>query len=80
MSTLTPRGFISTFCIRFLTTVTGHVHSHTIHHALALWALGADEEVLKASYKNSSGYQQPAFVSPEGITPQNFNEHLGDEK
>ncbi|TFK37473.1 hypothetical protein BDQ12DRAFT_736307 [Crucibulum laeve] len=55
-------------------------HNHSAHSALALWALGADESILQASYKDSSAYQRPAFEAPNAITATNWKDHLGDEK
>lgn len=54
--------------------------SHTAHQALALWALGADEEILKVAYKTSSEYQRPLVKPAEAITSRNFNDHLGDDR
>ncbi|KAJ3784471.1 hypothetical protein GGU10DRAFT_357737 [Lentinula aff. detonsa] len=57
-------------------------HNHISHRLLALWALGADEEVLKAAFKFDSmpDKERPAFSSPERITLANFHDHLRDEK
>lgn len=52
--------------------------SHATHHMLALWSLGADENVIKAAYKSNCSYQKPAFKSPGPIDESNFVEHLGD--
>ena len=54
--------------------------SHTAHAALSLWCLGADENILEASYKDHSSYQRPQFPSPNPITQQNWKSHLGDER
>ena len=54
--------------------------SHTAHAALSLWCLGADENILEASYKDHSNYQRPQFPSPNPITQQNWKTHLGDER
>ncbi|KAF9486957.1 hypothetical protein BDN71DRAFT_1405413 [Pleurotus eryngii] len=53
-------------------------HNHATHHMLALWSLGADENVIKAAYKSNCSYQKPAFKSPGPIDESNFVEHLGD--
>ncbi|KAG7085650.1 hypothetical protein E1B28_003196 [Marasmius oreades] len=55
-------------------------HNHIAHRVLAVWALGADKEVIQTSYERDSEYQRPAFESPEPITNENFNDHLGDER
>ncbi|KAL0576647.1 hypothetical protein V5O48_005347 [Marasmius crinis-equi] len=55
-------------------------HNHIAHRALAVWALGADGDIIQAGYETDSSYQRPAFESPEPITRDNFNEHLGDER
>jgi hypothetical protein len=54
-------------------------YSHTIHHALAIWALGASSEAIKASYKAYLKPLDAARTSPEKITEENFLAHLGDE-
>ncbi|KAF9258790.1 hypothetical protein L218DRAFT_876244, partial [Marasmius fiardii PR-910] len=55
-------------------------HNHISHHMLALWALGADTEILQAGYDLHSQLQQSleAFHPTDKITKDNFNEHLGD--
>ncbi|KAF9261894.1 hypothetical protein L218DRAFT_868820 [Marasmius fiardii PR-910] len=55
-------------------------HNHIPHHVLAAWALGADKEVIQSIYDHDITFQKPAFESPEPITRDNYNEHLGDEK
>jgi hypothetical protein len=58
-----------------------HTSSHSVHCALALWAMGADDEIIRtAYYKVDSTFQIPMFKSPEKITADNFNEHLGDDE
>ncbi|KAJ3919546.1 hypothetical protein F5877DRAFT_39986 [Lentinula edodes] len=56
--------------------------SHISHRLLALWALGANKEVLKAAYESDSepDKERPAFSSPEPITSANFRDHLRDER
>ncbi|KAG6907556.1 hypothetical protein DXG01_008438 [Tephrocybe rancida] len=55
-------------------------NSHSVHHTLALWALGADDEIINASYNDDCVYLLPRFNSPGNITAKNFNEHLGDDE
>ncbi|KIM44058.1 hypothetical protein M413DRAFT_68435 [Hebeloma cylindrosporum] len=55
-------------------------HNHTAHAALSLWCLGADPDILEASYKDNSSYQRPQFPSPNPITQENWKDHLGDER
>ncbi|TFK60286.1 hypothetical protein BDN72DRAFT_872922 [Pluteus cervinus] len=55
-------------------------HNHTSHWLLAIWALGANEEIIDAAYKLNCAYQRPAFESPQAITEENVYDHLGDEK
>ncbi|KAJ4501012.1 hypothetical protein C8R41DRAFT_280802 [Lentinula lateritia] len=57
-------------------------HNHISHRLLALWALGANKEVLKAAYESDSepDKERPAFSSPEPITSANFRDHLRDER
>ena len=47
---------------------------------IALWALGANEEILNAAYRYASSYLLPAFDSPSSINEGNWKKHLGDEK
>lgn len=56
------------------------LRSHVTHHSLALWALGAPKPLIDAAYERDLHMQRPAFESPEPITTDNFNDHLGDEK
>ncbi|KAH7911846.1 hypothetical protein BJ138DRAFT_1005742, partial [Hygrophoropsis aurantiaca] len=55
-------------------------HNHVTHRALALYALGASGPVIEGYYKADSTRQRPAFISPEDITTEKFNAHLGDDK
>jgi len=58
-----------------------HPYSHTSHHVLAIYALGASPELIKDSYNNSQLPKLlPIPVSPNRITEKDFAEHLGDEK
>ncbi|KAJ3812831.1 hypothetical protein F5876DRAFT_36511 [Lentinula aff. lateritia] len=70
------------FMFAILITVAYFIGSHISHRLLALWALGADKEVLKAAYKSDSELEKerPAFSSPEPITSANFRDHLRDER
>ncbi|KAG6828245.1 hypothetical protein H0H92_008679 [Tricholoma furcatifolium] len=54
-------------------------HNHSVHHALALWALGADHEIIQAAYEHDTSYLLAKFDSPEKITDRNFLQHLGDD-
>ena len=54
--------------------------SHAAHTVIALWALGANEEILNAAYRYASSYLLPAFDSPSSIDEGNWKTHLGDEK
>ncbi|KAH7922285.1 hypothetical protein BV22DRAFT_1131586 [Leucogyrophana mollusca] len=54
-------------------------HNHITHRALALYALGASGPVIEGLYKLDGANQRPAFKSPEEVTTENFNAHLGDE-
>ncbi|KAG6844831.1 hypothetical protein H0H93_016339, partial [Arthromyces matolae] len=54
-------------------------HNHSIHYALALWALGTDDEVIQAAYKHDCGMLLPRFKSPGTITLSNWIDHLGDD-
>ena len=57
------------------------VFSHSSHHVLAIYALGASPELIKdAYYKTHLPKLLPVLVSPESITEKNFTEYLGDEK
>ncbi|KAG6901507.1 hypothetical protein C0995_010976, partial [Termitomyces sp. Mi166 len=53
--------------------------SHSAHYVLALWALGADEEIIQAAYDHDCKYLMPRINAPEKITAANLNEHLGDD-
>ena len=54
--------------------------SHASHHLLAIYAMGAKSETIKAAYETHVVYQKPAFGSPDGIDQSNWKEHLGDEQ
>ncbi|KAI0085240.1 hypothetical protein BDY19DRAFT_896974 [Irpex rosettiformis] len=63
-----------------------HFHNHASHHLLAIYAMGADSELLKAAYETHVVYQKPAFPPPEDkkidtiIDDSNWKDHLGDER
>ena len=67
-----------------INTLTPHSNaslcSHISHRAIALWAIGAKGEVIRDGYKRDCGHEKPAIQSPQTITEQNFDEHLGDDK
>ncbi|KAF5351454.1 hypothetical protein D9757_012064 [Collybiopsis confluens] len=52
-------------------------HNHTAHHILALWAFGANRDIIEPAYEEDKLIQRPAFKSPEPITIANFTEHWG---
>lgn len=54
--------------------------SHAVHHILAIYALGANEELLREGYKNDADRQRPLGKSPMPISQDNFADHLGDPK
>lgn len=53
--------------------------SHVTHQVLALWSLGAHQDLLRGSYSKNIPLQRPMPEIPEAITSSNFNEHLGDK-
>ncbi|KAJ8080349.1 hypothetical protein AAF712_005519 [Marasmius tenuissimus] len=53
---------------------------HLGHRALAIWALGAGKDLIQKTFNNDSKYQKPRGATPQPITRENFNEHLGDPK
>ncbi|KAJ7599286.1 hypothetical protein C8J56DRAFT_1040180 [Mycena floridula] len=55
-------------------------HNHTAHHSLVIWALGGSGSVIEAAYKQDTLETIPAFDSPEAITAENFQQHLGDRR
>lgn len=61
--------------------------SHVSHHLLAIYAMGASGELLKAAYETHTVYQKPAFPPPEQNTKSsviiddaNWKEYLGDDR
>ncbi|GJE99831.1 hypothetical protein PsYK624_161040 [Phanerochaete sordida] len=63
-------------------------HNHCSHHLLAIYAMGASPEVIRAAYETHVAYQRPAFPSTETteakdsviITESNWKDYLGDER
>ncbi|EEB87405.1 hypothetical protein MPER_15251, partial [Moniliophthora perniciosa FA553] len=55
-------------------------HNHISHHVLAVWALGAHEDVVRAGYDKNEWIQRPRGSSPGPVTKENFNDHLGDHR
>ncbi|KAE9401793.1 hypothetical protein BT96DRAFT_918658 [Gymnopus androsaceus JB14] len=53
-------------------------HNHSMHHILALWTLGAHQDLLHGSYRVNIPLQRPKPEITEAITSSNFNDHLGD--
>ena len=51
--------------------------SHTSHHLVAIYAMGARGELIEQAYQTHIVYMRPAFKSPEPITDENFWKHLG---
>ena len=54
--------------------------SHAVHRTLALWSVGADGALMEAGYKADTSYLRKTYPSPNGITQENFKDHLGDHK
>ncbi|KAF9523339.1 hypothetical protein CPB83DRAFT_863095 [Crepidotus variabilis] len=55
-------------------------HNHAPHRSLAEWTLGANGEEIRGSYKQDWNYMKPPLDSPNAITWENFNDHLGDDR
>ncbi|KAG6897937.1 hypothetical protein C0992_008685 [Termitomyces sp. T32_za158] len=55
-------------------------HNHVIHCALTSWALGADTEIIQAGYDLRCQPLESRFSSPQKISVENFNQHLGDDE
>ncbi|KAF5375845.1 hypothetical protein D9615_008239 [Tricholomella constricta] len=53
-------------------------HNHAVHYVLALWAMGADAEIIQAAYDLDCTYLLPRFESPARITAANYDQHFGD--
>ena len=54
--------------------------SHAVHRTLALWTVGADGALMEAGYETDTSYLRKTYPSPNGITQENFKDHLGDPK
>ncbi|KAG8215798.1 hypothetical protein J3R82DRAFT_7706 [Butyriboletus roseoflavus] len=57
-------------------------HNHSVHHLLAVYALGAPGPVISAAYQNTHlDHMRVAFVSPDTvtITDDNFTDYLGND-
>lgn len=57
---------------------TNASQSHAAHHAISIYAMGANAELLDAAYATHKEIQLVAFTSPGTIDSNNFSEHLGD--
>jgi hypothetical protein len=69
--------------VRFLLLripVLKHIFSHTAHHAVALWALGANEQALRKGYETDKSFQLDAIKASEEITKANWKQHLGEDR
>jgi hypothetical protein len=55
-------------------------NSHSLHHAMALWALGAPKEAIKTAYDANRPLLKPAIPPVEVITASNFQDHLGKKE
>ncbi|KAG5634320.1 hypothetical protein H0H81_002425 [Sphagnurus paluster] len=53
-------------------------HNHAPHAAIALWALGADHDVLQEAYVHDCKLLEARYDSPGSITVDNVYDHLGD--
>jgi hypothetical protein len=68
-------------CRRFVpNSIHSSLFSHSIHHGLAIWALGAPAEAIKTAYKANEEILKTAISPPESITDDNFHVHLGDDQ
>lgn len=57
--------------------------SHSVHHLLALYALGAPGPVISAAYQDTHlDHLRIAFVPPKKvtITDDNFTDYLGNDQ
>ncbi|THH28849.1 hypothetical protein EUX98_g5339 [Antrodiella citrinella] len=57
-----------------------HFHNHATHHILAIYALGASPETIRAAYASHTGYQRPAIPPAGVVNKSNWKNFLGDEK
>ncbi|KAI0262054.1 hypothetical protein BC834DRAFT_407294 [Gloeopeniophorella convolvens] len=55
-------------------------HNHASHQILAVYGLGASADLIDQAYALQKNVQKPKPASPEGITDNNFLEHLGNPK
>ncbi|KAF9019801.1 hypothetical protein BDZ89DRAFT_1072726 [Hymenopellis radicata] len=55
-------------------------HNHVSHHVLAIWALGANKDLIQAAYKYDIPIQKPVIKPPGVVDESNFNDHLGAEE
>lgn len=92
---LVPRGILGGATAEAIRAVTGslkddyeksHVfvndkgfHNHTAHYVLALYGLGANEELIRSMYAYETAKQRKVISPPMPITNENLVEHLGDE-
>lgn len=62
------------------------MRSHAAHHLLAIYAMGANTELIEAAYGTHTVYLRPAFAPPEGekistiINESNWKDYMGDER
>ncbi|KAI0085243.1 hypothetical protein BDY19DRAFT_1059708 [Irpex rosettiformis] len=60
-------------------------HNHASHHLLAIYALGANKELLEAAYATHVAYMKPAIFPPGGdkvetiINDSNWKDYVDDE-
>ena len=57
--------------------------SHSAHHLLAIYALGAPGPLISAAYQNTHlDHMRVAFVAPQDvvITDKNFTDYLGNDQ
>ncbi|ESK89771.1 hypothetical protein Moror_16833 [Moniliophthora roreri MCA 2997] len=55
-------------------------HNHITHHLLAIWAMGADGDIIRRVYDHDIQIQRPIGSSPEVITKENVYKHVGDAR
>ncbi|KAF6754500.1 hypothetical protein DFP72DRAFT_899250 [Ephemerocybe angulata] len=60
----------------------GRFHNHLSHTTLALWALGAPESIIQASWDRFQKCLEPMNSTETSlvITKDNWKDHVGDEK
>lgn len=54
--------------------------SHLSHHIIALWAIGAPGDRLRAAFEKDAKILLPSIDAPEEVTDATFIKHLGDPK